>query len=127
MKGGGVHIGSILGWVTTVVAGASLATGAVAGGNAFVDATEASKLLREARRNGYHQIFMNPVITEVHARAVTYSMVANVFFIVGGAAALGAAGFFLWAGLSKAPAKPARAALPPRSNPIHIVSVQSWE
>lgn len=91
------HIGWILGWVSVGLTGAALGLAAVSGGNAYINAQEASNLLREARREGYSQALMDPIISSVHERAATYGTVANVSYAVAGATALGATGFFLWA------------------------------
>ncbi len=95
-----VHVGWILGWVSVVLTGGALGVAAVSGGNAFVNAKEASLLMRKARENSFSQVLMEPLVTNLHGRAVTYGTVANISYGVAGATALGATGFFLWAFLA---------------------------
>lgn len=117
---GGAHIGWILGWVSVAVAGAAIGMASVAGGNAYINAQESANLLREARQNKYSQTLMDPIVTSVHERAVTYGTIANVGYIVAGTAAAGATGFFLWAFFASKKKGPAKAALPqPHSSVQH--------
>ncbi len=119
---GGAHVGVILGWVSVALAGAAIGMAGVAGGNAYINAQEAATLLRQARQQKYSQTLMDPIITSVHDRAVTYGTVANVGYIVAGTAALGATGFFLWAFLSNKK-KPSNASLPKPHTSVQLSSI----
>lgn len=100
VRSGKAHIGWILGWVSVALTGGALGVAGVSGGNARVNAGEASTLMRSARRNSYTQVLMEPIINEIHGRATTYATVTNVSFGVAGGTALAATGFFLWAFLA---------------------------
>ncbi|MCB9638983.1 MAG: hypothetical protein H6727_08795 [Myxococcales bacterium] len=105
--GGSVDVGTIISLSLAVLAVASLSVGVAAGVNAFVDIEDARRIRNNAIDKGFSQVDVVPVLQGIQDQASTHGLVANIFYGLAGAAAVGSVLVFFLMRPKKSPSKQA--------------------
>ncbi len=87
---GGSSVGPVIALSLGVVSLASLAVGVAAGVNAYVNVEDARRMRNMSIDKGFSQVEVVPVLQGVQDQAVVQGIVANVFYSLAAASAVGA-------------------------------------